>query len=135
VKRQLGRFIMMALREVGCEVRKWMSLVQDRAQWRAVVSAAIEVNILVRYFWLFGYATKGSKRCLYSMEMWRGVDPWNLFPWPHGRVSIASRRQEKCINCVPQARKVHQLRPELSEGGVSVAPRCAFKVLGSRGAD
>jgi len=30
-KRQLGSFIKMALREVGCGVGKEMSLVQDRA--------------------------------------------------------------------------------------------------------
>jgi hypothetical protein len=33
-----------------------------------------------------------------------------------------------CINCVPRAIKVYQLRPELSEGGVSVASRCPFQV-------
>jgi len=31
VKRQLGSFIKMTLREVGYEVGKWMSPVEDRA--------------------------------------------------------------------------------------------------------
>jgi len=69
VKRQLGSFIKMALRKVGYEVGKWMGLVQDRAQWRAVVSAAIEVNILVLYWWLFGYATKDSKHFVCSVDL------------------------------------------------------------------
>jgi hypothetical protein len=69
VKRQLGRFIKITLKEVGYEVGKWMSLVQDRAQWQSVVSAAIEVNILVLYWWLFGYATKDFKHFVCSVEL------------------------------------------------------------------
>jgi hypothetical protein len=69
VKRQLGNFIKTALRKVGYEVGKWISLVQDRAQWRAVVSAAIEFNIPVPYWWLFGYATKDYKHFVCSVEL------------------------------------------------------------------
>jgi L-fucose isomerase-like protein len=69
VKRQLRSLIKMTLREVGYEVANWLSVVQDRAQWRAVVSAAIEVNILVLYLWLFGYATKDSKHFVCSVEL------------------------------------------------------------------
>jgi hypothetical protein len=46
-----------------------MSPVQDHAQWRAVMSAAIEVNILVLYWWLFGYVTKDSEHFVCSVEL------------------------------------------------------------------
>jgi len=69
VKRQLGSLIKMALRKVGYEVGNWLSLDQDHAQWRAVVSAPIEVNILVLYWWLLEYATKDSKYFVCSVEL------------------------------------------------------------------
>ena len=51
-KRPLGRprrrwedNIKMVLREVGCDARNWMDLVQDRDEWRAYARAVM--NFLV----------------------------------------------------------------------------------------
>lgn len=63
-------------------------------QWRAVVSTAIEVNILIRYCWLFGYATKCSKYFVYSVEMWRGSILGIYF---HG-LTIAIRTEEILVS-------------------------------------
>ena len=51
-KRPLGRprrrwedNIKMDLREVGCDLRDWIALVQDRDQWRAYVRAVMNLRV------------------------------------------------------------------------------------------
>jgi hypothetical protein len=48
-----------------------MILAQDLAQWRAVVSAVIQVNILVLYSRLIGCVTKDSTHFVCRMQLWR----------------------------------------------------------------
>jgi hypothetical protein len=52
-KRPLGRprrkwegNISMNYQEVGCESMDWMELVQDRDRWRALVNAAMNIQVL-----------------------------------------------------------------------------------------
>jgi hypothetical protein len=60
---------------------------------------------------------EGGGPCLFDMGMYQ------LRPKvSEGRVSVASRGQEKCISCVRRCLKdVYQLRPKVSEGRVSAA--------------
>ena len=51
-KRPLGRSrrrwednIKMDLREVGCDPGEWISLAEDRVQWRAYVSAVMNLRV------------------------------------------------------------------------------------------
>jgi hypothetical protein len=37
----------MDLRETGCEDGKWLELVQDRVQWRALVLAVLNLRVLL----------------------------------------------------------------------------------------
>jgi hypothetical protein len=47
--------VTMCLREIGCVVRRWLELAQDRVQWRGLVLAGIETS---------GSATKVVSRCI-----------------------------------------------------------------------
>ena len=37
----------MDLREIGCEVGRWMELAQDRVQWQALVLAVLNLPVLL----------------------------------------------------------------------------------------
>jgi hypothetical protein len=37
----------MDLREMSCEDGRWMELAQDRAQWRALVLAVLNLRVLL----------------------------------------------------------------------------------------
>jgi hypothetical protein len=37
----------MDLRKIGCEDGRWMELTQDRVQWRALVSAVLNLGVLL----------------------------------------------------------------------------------------
>jgi hypothetical protein len=41
----MGDIIRMNLREMGCEVVDWMSLTQDRNQWRDVVNTVMNLQV------------------------------------------------------------------------------------------